>query len=127
MVGDLPIPRSRDTYGELIRRLKQLGIARITFDRGVPPEELALLVETLSHPERSVGQASPGAAIPDALEALGRLQRVRVGRFRSTSAWRRRRPTSRPSGGSTSGASVAEAALGCAQNEGTPDPSRPRA
>mgnify|MGYP003508171375 CR=1 FL=1 len=40
VVGDLPIPRSRETFGELTRRLKRLGIERIAFDRGVTADEI---------------------------------------------------------------------------------------
>jgi putative nucleotidyltransferase with HDIG domain len=83
VVGDLPIPRSRETYGELIRRLKGLGIERIALIQGVPPLELSTLVHTIGHPERPVGHAAPGAAPPDAMEALGHLTRIRVGRIRT--------------------------------------------
>ena len=65
VVGDLPIPRSRETYGELTRRLKRIGIERISFDRGIEPDEIATLVQTISHPERAVGRTAPGAAPSD--------------------------------------------------------------
>src|SRR5688572_17024470 len=38
IVGDLPIPRAAESMGEMIRRLKSLGIERIAFERGVTPE-----------------------------------------------------------------------------------------
>jgi putative nucleotidyltransferase with HDIG domain len=81
VVGDLPLPRSRETYGELVRRLKRLGIERISFDRGVTPEEITTLVLTISHPERSIGQEAPGAAPSNALDALANLPHIRVGRI----------------------------------------------
>ena len=123
VVGDLPIPRSRDTYGELIRRLKRLGIERIAFERGVPPDELSLLVHTISHPERAVGQTAPGAAPPDALEALGRLQRIRVGRIQIDE----RVDTSAADVAAirrlyVEASTVAEEVWDAAQHEGTPDP-----
>jgi len=82
VVGEVPLPRAAETYGEMMRRLKRLGIERIAFDRGVTPEELATLTLTLSHPELAAGQTAPGAAPPDALEALARLLHVRVGRIK---------------------------------------------
>ena len=40
IVGDIPLPRAADAVGELIRRLKALGIERIAFERGVTPEQV---------------------------------------------------------------------------------------
>lgn len=82
VVGEVPLPRAAETYGEMMRRLKRLGIERIAFDRGVTPEELATLTLTLSHPELAAGQTAPGAAPPDALDSLARLLHVRVGRIK---------------------------------------------
>ncbi len=81
VVGDIAIPRSRETFGELMRRLKRLGIERIAIDRGVTPEEIGALVQAISHPEQAAGKAAPGAAPPDALEALKSLPHIRVGRI----------------------------------------------
>src|SRR5829696_9618193 len=61
IVGDLPLPRAAESMGEMIRRLKTLGIERIAFERGVTPEELQTLALTIAHPERRPGQAAPGA------------------------------------------------------------------
>ncbi len=79
VVGEIPLVQVGDAFGELLRRVRQVGVERITFDRGVTPEELGVLVETLAHPERAnvtqVGQ------VPDPLAVLGALTRVRVGRL----------------------------------------------
>ncbi|MDH4063047.1 MAG: HD-GYP domain-containing protein [Acidobacteriota bacterium] len=83
IVGESPIPHSRDTYGEFIRRLKRIGIERIAIDRGVTPDELVTLVEVISHPERSVGQAGAGVEPANALDALTKLPHIRVGRIQS--------------------------------------------
>jgi putative nucleotidyltransferase with HDIG domain len=69
VVADVPIPNAAENLGELMRRLRQSGVERIVFDRGVAAEEVATLV-------RSV--ASGDAA---SMDALARLARVRVGRL----------------------------------------------
>jgi putative nucleotidyltransferase with HDIG domain len=127
VVGDLPIPRSRETFGELVRRLKRLGIERITFDRGVTPDEIATLVHTISHPERAVGQEAPGAAPPDALETLASLPHIRVGRIQledrvdttaaDIAAIRRLY---------VEASTIAEDVWEAARQEGTPDPREAR-
>ncbi|MDP1571324.1 MAG: HD-GYP domain-containing protein [Vicinamibacterales bacterium] len=81
IVGDAPLPRGADNYGELVRRLQGLGIERIAFQRGVTPEEIATLVATLAHPERRAKAAAPGAEPSDALAVLGALAHIRVGRL----------------------------------------------
>jgi len=81
VVGEVALPKSRESYGELLRRIKRLGIERITFDRGVTPDEINTLVTTICHPERPVGKDAPGAAPSDALEALEDLPHIRVGRI----------------------------------------------
>ncbi len=81
VVGELALPKSRETYGELVRRLKRLGIERIAFERGVEPDEIDTLVHTISHPERPVGQETTGALPSDALDALQNLRHIRVGRI----------------------------------------------
>ena len=45
VVGEVPIPRSRESFGELTRRLKRLGIERIAFERGVTPEEITAVLQ----------------------------------------------------------------------------------
>lgn len=81
VVGEVPIPRSRESFGELTRRLKRLGIERIAFERGVTPEEIGTLVRAISHPERAANQDGVGAAPGDALEALKNLAHIKVGRI----------------------------------------------
>jgi putative nucleotidyltransferase with HDIG domain len=81
IVGDVAIPRAAETMGELIRRLKALGIERITFDRGVTPEQVATLAVTIAHPERRAGHAAPGVEAADSLAALNSLPHIRVGRL----------------------------------------------
>jgi putative nucleotidyltransferase with HDIG domain len=81
VVGELPLPKSRENYGEVLRRLKRLGIERIALDRGVTPDEIQTLVLTISHPERAVGQEAAGAVPSDALDALQNLPHIRVGRI----------------------------------------------
>ena len=44
VVGDVPLPRSSGTMGDLMRRLQRLGIERIVIDREVTREEVAELV-----------------------------------------------------------------------------------
>jgi putative nucleotidyltransferase with HDIG domain len=81
VVGDTPIPRAAENFGELIRRLQQLQIERIAFERGVTNEEIATLLLTIAHPERKPGQAAPGAAAADAAATLQSLTHIRVGRI----------------------------------------------
>jgi putative nucleotidyltransferase with HDIG domain len=127
VVGDLAIPKSRETYGELVRRLKRLGVERITFDRGVAPDELATLVAVISHPERAVGRNAPGAAPSDALDALAGLPHIRVGRIQMEE----RIDTSAADIAAirrlyVEASSVAEEVWESARQEGTPDPREAR-
>jgi putative nucleotidyltransferase with HDIG domain len=66
IVGDAPVPRAAETMGELMRRLQQAGIERITIDRGVETGELSRLVATLARAEAAI---------------LGTLPHIRVGRL----------------------------------------------
>jgi putative nucleotidyltransferase with HDIG domain len=81
IVGDVPLPRAAETMSETIRRLRSLGIERVTFDRGVTPDEVATLALTIAHPERRPGQAAPGVEPADPLAVLGALAHIRVGRI----------------------------------------------
>jgi putative nucleotidyltransferase with HDIG domain len=83
VVGDVPIPRAADTMGEMIRRLKSLGIERIAFERGVTPEQVQTLALTIAHPERKPGQSAPGAEPADPLSVLNSLPNIRVGRIQT--------------------------------------------
>src|SRR5262249_25379274 len=78
VVGDLPIPRAAENMGELMRRLQQAGIERIVIDRGVEPDELARLVQTIGRSEST----APGQSRADAIAAaLSGLPHIRVGRL----------------------------------------------
>ena len=81
IVGDTPLPRAAESMGEMIRRLKSLGIERIVFDRGVTPEELSTLAQTIAHPERRPGQNGPGVEPNDPLAIFATLPHIRVGRI----------------------------------------------
>ena len=70
VVGDIPIPRAADTMGELLRRLRQLGIERIVIDRDVEAREIEQLVEVVARSESGERTAS-----------LSRLPHIRVGRL----------------------------------------------
>ena len=83
IVGDLPLPKAAESMGEMIRRLKSLGIERIVFERGVTPEELQTLAMTIAHPERRPGAASPGAEPADLAAIFGNLPHIRVGRIQT--------------------------------------------
>lgn len=83
IVGDQPVPRSRENYGELIRRLHRLGIERLAFDRGLEPAEMETLVQAISHPERTPGRTGPGVEPSGAIDALADLPHIRVGRIQT--------------------------------------------
>ena len=70
VVGDVPVPRAAETMGELMRRLRQLGIERIVIDRGVQDAEIEQLVTVIARAEGS-----------DAATSLGNLPHIRVGRL----------------------------------------------
>ena len=83
IVGDVPMPKAAETMGEMIRRLKSLGIERIAFERGVTPDQVQTLALTIAHPERRPGQAAPSAEAADPLAVLNSLPNIRVGRIQS--------------------------------------------
>ena len=128
VVGDTPIPRAAETMGEMIRRLKSLGIERIAFDRGVTPEQVQTLALTIAHPERRPGESAPGAEAADPLAVLNSLPSIRVGRIQTEvkkeeavadiAAIRRLY---------NDATNVAATVWDIAQSEGTPDPKAARA
>ena len=126
VVGEIPLVQVGDAFGELLRRVRQVGVERITFDRGVTAEELGVLVETLAHPERA--NVTHAGQIPDPLAVLGALTRVRVGRLSlderveasSADVATIRRLY-------TDGVSIAGALWEMTQREGMPDPHQARA
>ena len=83
IVGDVPLPRAAESMGEMIRRLKSLGIERIAFDRGVTPDEVQTLALTIAHPERRPGQSAPGVEAADPLAVFNSLPHIRVGRIQT--------------------------------------------
>jgi putative nucleotidyltransferase with HDIG domain len=74
VVGDVPLPRSSGTMGDLMRRLQRLGVERIVIDREVTPEEIGSLVTAFASPDRRQ------AATADVL-TLPTMPHVQVGRI----------------------------------------------
>jgi putative nucleotidyltransferase with HDIG domain len=81
VVGDSPLPKSAENYGELLRRLQAVGVERIAFERGVAPDELKTLVATLAHPELKPGASTVGVLPSDPAATLQSLAHIRVGRI----------------------------------------------
>jgi len=128
IVGDTPLPRAAESMGEMMRRLKSLGIERIVFDRGVTRDELSTLALTIAHPERRPGQDGAGVEASDPLGVLSTLPHIRVGRIQTEQRAEKSAAdvaTIRRlyADASTVASSVWEAA----QTEGTPDPKAARA
>ena len=71
VVGDIPVPRAAESMGRLTQQFQDMGVERIVIDRGVPPAELAQLVQALAS----------GDAGRDPSSAIGRLAHIRVGRL----------------------------------------------
>jgi putative nucleotidyltransferase with HDIG domain len=74
VVGDVPLPRSSGTMGDLMRRLQRLGVERVVIDRDVTPEEIASLVSAFAGADGR--QTAPGDAL-----ALPPLPHIQVGRI----------------------------------------------
>jgi hypothetical protein len=70
IVDELPLPRN-ETYLGLVRRFKQIGVERITIDRGVTRDELATFLDAVSTVE---------APAEGELAELPTLTHIRVGR-----------------------------------------------
>ena len=68
VVGDIPVPRAAEHMGDLMRRLRDAGLERISIDSGVPPSELETLVQALAR-----GEGTEASRL--------RLSHVRVGRL----------------------------------------------
>ena len=128
IVGDMPIPKAAESMGEMIRRLKSLGIERIAFDRGVTPEELHTLALTIAHPERRPGQSGPGVEPSDPLGVLSTLPHIRVGRIQTEE----KKETSAADIATirrlySDATNIAGGVWEMAKTEGTPDPKAARA
>jgi putative nucleotidyltransferase with HDIG domain len=59
VIGDVPVPRAADTMGELMRRLQHAGIERIVIEKGVEPDEITELVQSVARTERGSSPAPP--------------------------------------------------------------------
>ena len=70
VVADTPLPRTSASMGELIKRLKDHQIERISFERGVSSEELA----TFMHAVATLGKGDAG-------ETRWAFPHIRVGRI----------------------------------------------
>jgi putative nucleotidyltransferase with HDIG domain len=128
IVGDVPLPKAAESMGEMIRRLKSLGIERIAFDRGVTPDQVQTLALTIAHPERRPGQAAPGAEPADPLSVLSGLSHIRVGRIQTEE----KKETSAADIATirrlySDATNVAGSVWEMAKTEGTPDPKAARA
>ena len=128
IVGELPIPRAAESMGEMIRRLKSLGIERIAFERGVTPEELQRLAMTIAHPERRPAEAAPGVEAADPLAVFNDLQHIRVGRIQTEE---KKEETSADVAAIrrlySDATNLAGSVWEMAKNEGMPDPKAARA
>jgi putative nucleotidyltransferase with HDIG domain len=128
IVGDMPLPKAAESMGEMIRRLKSLGIERIAFDRGVTPDEVQTLALTIAHPERRPGQAAPGAEPADPLSVLNSLSHIRVGRIQTEEKKEQSAADIATIRRLYSDATnVASSVWEMAKTEGTPDPKAARA
>ena len=80
VVADTPMPRASAQMADLIRKLKGLGIERITIERGVTAEELERFIHMLAN----APMPDPKAAKTDAAKQLfAGLPHIRVGRISS--------------------------------------------
>jgi putative nucleotidyltransferase with HDIG domain len=73
IVGDVPLAET-ESYAAMVRRLKQIGIERITVDRGVTLAELSALIEAITTLD---GRPIAGGSEPSAFPSL---PHIRVGR-----------------------------------------------
>ena len=128
IVGDVPLPKAAESMGEMIRRLKSLGIERIAFDRGVTPDQVQTLALTIAHPERRPGQTAPGAEPADPLGVLNGLSHIRVGRIQTEEKKEQSAADIATIRRLYSDATnVASSVWEMAKTEGTPDPKAARA
>ena len=128
IVGDIPLPKAAESMGEMIRRLKSLGIERIQFDRGVTPEQLQTLAMTIAHPERRPGQSAPGVEPADPLAVFNSLTHIKVGRIQTEEKVEKSAADVATIRRLYSDATnIAGNVWDTAKNEGTPDPKAARA
>ena len=75
VVGDVPLPRSSGTMGDLMRRLERAGVERVVVDRDVTHGEIATLVAALARSDGRHG--TPNGQVPP----LPSLPHIQVGRI----------------------------------------------
>jgi len=75
IVGDQPMSKTSASMGELIRRLKMMGVERITLTRGVTLDELRAFVGKFGDVERKIATGAEEAAAAE-LES----ENIKVGR-----------------------------------------------
>ena len=76
VVGDTPMPKASVSMGELIKRLRTLGVERIAIERGATREEVAAFVQTLG----TIDPASVRQSTADGADPLSQPH-IRVGRI----------------------------------------------
>ncbi len=69
VVGDVPLPRSSGTMGDLLKRLRRLGIERIVVDRAVTREEIDTLILAFANADGTELDLPPLAHVQ-----VGRIQ-----------------------------------------------------
>ena len=78
VVGDVPMAKAAASMGELIRRLRALGIERITIERGVTQAEVQAFVQDLAKADPASVKAAGERGGPDGLGQphirIGRIQ-----------------------------------------------------
>ena len=74
VVGDVPLPKSSGTMGDLMRRLQRLGVERIVVEREVTPDEIAALVLAFSNAENKSGNTETLQLPPLPHIQVGRIQ-----------------------------------------------------
>jgi putative nucleotidyltransferase with HDIG domain len=76
VVGDVPMSKASSSMGELIKRLRALGVERITIDRGASNEEMAAFIQRLGTID-SIGLKEAAQGNADILSQ----PHIRVGRI----------------------------------------------
>src|SRR4051812_15372074 len=75
IVGDQPMSKTSSSMGELIRRLKAMGVERITFARGVTLDEMRVFIGKFGDVERKIA-----TGVQDGAAAELDSENIRVGR-----------------------------------------------
>lgn len=75
VVGDVPLPKSSGTMGDLLKRLQRVGVERLVVDRDVTMDEVtALVIAFAGHDNRQAGPNAPLALPPLPHIQVGRIQ-----------------------------------------------------